>query len=119
MDERNDKDETPERGTDARSRDEKTRAVRARKHHQMISSYTILLFITVLVGVATIAIAQVNPDVTAARLSDIVMSPITGTLDGIEISLFLLIFGGCMGMVNKIGAIDAGHPCARDQAQGS
>ena len=64
--------------------------------------------ITVLVGVATIAIAQVNPDVTAARLSDIVMSPITGTLDGIEISLFLLIFGGSMGMVNKIGAIDAG-----------
>ena len=31
-----------------------------------------------------------------------------GFLDGIEVSLFLLILGGCLGIVNKLGALDAG-----------
>ena len=52
--------------------------------------------------------AQVVPGVTAASLSDILVSPISGFLDGIEVSLFLLILGGCLGIVNKLGALDAG-----------
>ena len=74
----------------------------------MISSYTILIVITVLVGLATIVLAQFMPDVTAASVSDILVSPISGFLDGIEVSLFLLILGGCLGIVNKLGALDAG-----------
>lgn len=74
----------------------------------MISSYTILIVITVLVGLATILLAQFVPGVSAASLSDIVVSPISGFLDGIEVSLFLLILGGCLGIVNKLGALDAG-----------
>ena len=74
----------------------------------MISSYTILIVITVLVGLATIVLAQFMPDVTAASVSDILASPISGFLDGIEVSLFLLILGGCLGIVNKLGALDAG-----------
>ncbi len=74
----------------------------------MISSYTILIVITLLVGVATIALAQVLPGVTAASLSDILTSPISGFLDGIEVSLFLLLLGGCLGIVNRLGALDAG-----------
>lgn len=74
----------------------------------MISSYTILIVITVLVGLATIVLAQFMPDVTAASVSDIFVSPISGFLDGIEVSLFLLILGGCLGIVNKLGALDAG-----------
>ena len=68
----------------------------------MISSYTILIVITVLVGLATIVLAQFMPDVTAASVSDILVSPISGFLDGIEVSLFLLILGGCLGIVNKL-----------------
>ena len=71
----------------------------------MISSYTILIVITLLVGVATIALAQVLPGVTAASLSDILTSPISGFLDGIEVSLFLLLLGGCLGIVNRLGAL--------------
>ena len=54
------------------------------KQKVMISSYTILIVITLLVGLATIVLAQVVPGVTAASLSDILVSPISGFLDGIE-----------------------------------
>lgn len=74
----------------------------------MISSYTILIVITAIVGIATIALAQFVPGITAATLADIVGSPIKGFLDGIEVSLFLLILGGCLGIVNKLGSLDAG-----------
>ena len=79
-----------------------------KKAKDPISSYTILLIITVLTGIVTWFVAPINHDITAVHLSDIVMSPVLGVLDGIEVSLFLLIFGGCMGIVNKVGAIDAG-----------
>lgn len=74
----------------------------------MLSSYTLLIIITLLVGAATIALAQFVPGITAASVSDILASPILGFLDGIEVSLFLLILGGCLGIVNKLGAMDAG-----------
>ena len=79
-----------------------------KKLKEPISSYTILLIITIITGVVTWFVAPINHDITAVHLSDIVMSPVLGVLDGIEVSLFLLIFGGCMGIVNKVGAIDAG-----------
>lgn len=74
----------------------------------MLSSYSLLIIITLLVGVATIALAQFVPGITAASVSDILASPILGFLDGIEVSLFLLILGGCLGIVNRLGALDAG-----------
>ncbi len=74
----------------------------------MLSSYTLLIIITLLVGVATIVLAQFVPGITAASVSDILASPILGFLDGIEVSLFLLILGGCLGIVNRLGALDAG-----------
>lgn len=79
-----------------------------KKEHTVLSSYTILFIITFAIGVLTIFISKMTTDVTAASLSDILMSPIKGCEDGFEISLFLLILGGCMGMVNKIGALTAG-----------
>lgn len=78
------------------------------KQKVMLSSYTLLIIITVLVGLATIVLAQFVPGITAASVSDIIASPISGFLDGIEVSLFLLILGGCLGIVNKLGALDAG-----------
>lgn len=78
------------------------------KEKVMISSYTILIAITLLVGLATIVLAQFVPGVTAASVSDILASPVLGFLDGIEVSLFLLILGGCLGIINKLGALDAG-----------
>lgn len=78
------------------------------KQKVMISSYTILIVITLLVGIATIVLSRFVPGITAASVSDILVSPISGFLDGIEVSLFLLLLGGCLGIVNKLGALDAG-----------
>lgn len=80
----------------------------ANKQKVMISSYTLLIVITLIVGLATIALARFVPGITAASVSDILVSPISGFLDGIEVSLFLLIMGGCLGIVNHLGALDAG-----------
>ena len=44
---------------------------RGKRKHQMISSYTILLIITVAIGIATMLIARVTPEVTAVKVSDI------------------------------------------------
>ncbi|MGN0076147.1 MAG: YfcC family protein [Parafannyhessea sp.] len=81
---------------------------RKKRKHQMLSSYTILLIITVAIGILTMVMARFTPAIKAVKVSDIISSPVKGVLDGIEISLFLLIFGGCMGIVNKVGAIETG-----------
>lgn len=78
------------------------------KQRVMISSYTLLIIITVVIGLATIVLSRFIPGITPASISDILVSPISGFLDGIEISLFLLIMGGCLGIVNRLGALDAG-----------
>lgn len=79
-----------------------------KKQKVMLSSYTLLIIIVAVVGIATVVLSLVTPEVTAASLSDVLSSPIQGFIDGIEISLFLLIMGGCLGLVNKLGALDAG-----------
>lgn len=84
------------------------RRARKKRKHQMLSSYTILLIITVAIGILTMVMARFTPAIKAVKVSDIISSPVKGVLDGIEISLFLLIFGGCMGIVNKVGAIETG-----------
>lgn len=44
----------------------------------------------------------------AAKLSDLVMSPYLGFNDAIDISIFVLILGGYLGIVTKTGALEAG-----------
>ena len=92
----------------AQDHTEDSLAAKPAEQKVMISSYTLLIIITVLVGVATMVLGRVLPGVTPASVSDILVSPISGFLDGIEVALFLLIMGGCMGIVNKLGALDAG-----------
>jgi len=41
-------------------------------------------------------------------LGDFIQSPLKGTVDAIEVILFVLILGGCLGIVNQSGAFDAG-----------
>ena len=64
----------------------------------MISSYTILIVITVLVGLATIVLAQFMPDVTGHVGPRHPSSPISG-LDGTRSWLFLSSGRGCLGIV--------------------
>lgn len=46
--------------------------------------------------------------VTGASLSTLVMSPYNGFVDAIDISIFVLILGGFLGIVQATGALEAG-----------
>ncbi|WP_042271260.1 YfcC family protein [[Clostridium] dakarense] len=74
-----------------------------KKGFELPTAYSILLSITIVIAVAT----QFLP-VKPATLSDVVMSPINGLKDAIDISLYVLLMGGFLGVVNKTGALDAG-----------
>lgn len=49
---------------------------------------------------------------------DVVRAPITGTMDTVDIMIFVLILGGIIGIVNKIGAFDAGMSALSKKTKG-
>ncbi len=77
---------------------------KSKKSFSLPSSYTILIAITALIAIATYFI----PDVKNAKLSDLIMSPINGLNEAIDIALFVLLIGGFLGVTTKTGALDAG-----------
>lgn len=79
-----------------------------KKHREPLSSYSILFIIIFAVGLVTIVCSLFIPAVTPATLPEILDSSIEGLIDAAEISFFLLILGGCLGIVTKIGALSAG-----------
>lgn len=83
-------------------------AKKEKKQREPLSSYSILFIIIIVVGLATVVCSFITPSVTAASLPEILDSSVEGLIDAAEISFFLLILGGCLGMVTKIGALDAG-----------
>ena len=74
------------------------------KKYKFPTAYTILIIITVVIGFIT----NLIPEINKASLSDVLMAPINGLKDGIDISLYVLLMGGFLGVVNKTGALDAG-----------
>lgn len=75
-----------------------------KKKFQLPSSYTILFALIFIVALLTLVI----PQVTDATISDVFMAPAKGFADAIDISLFILMIGGFLGVVTETGALDAG-----------
>jgi uncharacterized ion transporter superfamily protein YfcC len=98
------------------------------RRFRMPSAFTILLAIIIVVAILTwiVPAGQYNyVDPEAAKkepipgtyhmvepnpqgVVDIIMAPIEGFYDAVDVSLFILIIGGFLGVVMKTGAIDAG-----------
>lgn len=83
-------------------------ATEEKKQREPLSSYSILFIIIFAVGIITVICSFVTPEISAASLPDILDSSVEGLIDAAEISFFLLILGGCLGIVTKIGALNAG-----------
>ena len=75
-----------------------------KKGFNLPTAYSILLIITIVIGIITLFIPGVKP----AKFSDVLMAPINGLKDAIDISLYVLLIGGFLGVVTKTGALDAG-----------
>ena len=77
---------------------------KTKKRFTLPTAYTVLLSITVLIAIITHFI----PGLAAAKLSDVIMAPINGLNDAIDIALFVLLIGGFLGVTTATGALDAG-----------
>lgn len=75
-----------------------------KKYFKLPTAYSILLIITIVIAIIT----QFLPGVKPAKFSDVIMAPINGLKDAIDISLYVLLIGGFLGVVTKTGALDAG-----------
>lgn len=75
-----------------------------KKGFTLPTAYTVLLAITVFIAIIT----QFIPGLTKAQVSDVIMAPINGLNDAIDIAIFVLLIGGFLGVTTKTGALDAG-----------
>lgn len=87
------------------------------KTKSRITAFTIIFFIIIALGI----ISWLLPDaefidqtivdgsgVVAASLSDILMAPILGFEDAVDVSIFILVLGGLLAIVTKTGALEQG-----------
>ena len=88
--------------------------LRKKKSFTLPSAYTVLLIITALIALST----QFIPGVKAAKLADLVMAPINGLNEAIDIAKFVLLIGGFIGVTTKTGALDAGIGSVVEKLQG-
>ena len=87
------------------------------KTKSRITAFTIIFCIIIALGI----ISWLLPDaefidstivdgsgVVAASLSDILMAPILGFEDAVDVSIFILVLGGLLAIVTKTGALEQG-----------
>ena len=82
-----------------------------------LTSFSIILVIIFLLGILSYVLpnatfieeAIVNGSgVVRAKLSDILLSPILGFADAVDVGIFVLVLGGFLAIVNKTGALETG-----------
>ena len=87
------------------------------KNKVMLSAFSIILILIFALGVLSyiLTIAQFNGDtiingsgVVRAKISDILMSPILGFENAIDVCIFVIILGGFLAIVTKTGALETG-----------
>ena len=87
------------------------------KNNTMLSAFSIILILIFALGVLSyiLPIAQFNGDaiingsgVVRAKISDILMAPIFGFENAIDVCIFVIILGGFLAIVTKTGALETG-----------
>lgn len=79
-----------------------------KKKREMLSSYTILFIILIVVALISIAMSMAIPDITGATLGDVLMAPAEGFVDAVDVCLFVMVLGGFLAIVERSGALNAG-----------
>lgn len=91
--------------------------VKKKKSKTMLSAFSIILILIFGLGIIShllpnakfVGDAIVNGSGTVgAKLSDILMSPILGFEDAIDVSIFIMILGGFLAVIAKTGALETG-----------
>ena len=90
---------------------------KGKKKKTMITSFSIILLIIIFLGIITHFLPEaafVNDEivngsgVVGAKLSDVLLSPILGFEDAVDVAIFLIMLGGFLKVVDKTKALDTG-----------
>ena len=89
----------------------------AKRRKTILSAFSIILILIFLLGILSHLLPNasfvgeeiVNGSGTVgAKLSDILLSPILGFVDAVDVSIFILVLGGFLGILTKTGALETG-----------
>ncbi len=89
----------------------------AKRRKTILSAFSIILILIFLLGILSHLLPNasfvgeeiVNGSGTVgAKLSDILLSPILGFADAVDVSIFILVLGGFLGILTKTGALETG-----------
>ena len=88
-----------------------------KKKMTMLSAFSIILIIIAVLGIVSHLLPQAEfvgeeivngSGVVGAKLSDILMSPILGFQDAMDVCVFVLVLGAFLAVVTKTGALETG-----------
>lgn len=92
-------------------------AKRKKKFSLALSSFTIIILLIFLLGIISHLLpgAKFVDDtivngsgVVGAKLSEVLLSPILGFADAVDVSVFVMILGGFLAVINSTGALETG-----------
>lgn len=96
---------------------EKKKTAKKKNFKFGISAFSIILILIVLLGVLTYFLPSATfigdqivdgSGVVRASVANILMSPVKGFADAIDVGIFILILGGFLNIVTKTGALETG-----------
>ena len=95
----------------------KQKMAKEKKKKLTLTSFSIILAIIVVLGVVTHFLPSAKfvdeeivpgSGVVAAKLSDVLMAPIKGFENAVDVCIFVFILGGFLAIVTKTGALETG-----------
>ena len=91
---------------------------KTKKKRERMSAFTIIILLTIIVALVTLVLPGAKFDaagkivngsgVVAAKLSDVLLAPIKGFENAVDVCVFILILGGFLQIVTKTGALENG-----------
>lgn len=104
-------------GTIIRRKRRKKMAKRKKKFSLALSSFTIIILLIFLLGILSHILPKAKfigdtivngSGVVGAKLSDVLLSPILGFGDAVDVGIFIMILGGFLAVINSTGALETG-----------
>ena len=91
---------------------------KSKKKKERMSAFTIIILLTIIVALLTLVLPGAKFDaagniingsgVVAAKLSDVILAPIKGFENAVDVCVFILVLGGFLQIVTKTGALENG-----------
>ena len=83
-----------------------TSTQKEKRRFKMPSAFTVLILIILVI--AAVSLIMADPMIKKATIPNVVMAPILGFIEAIDVSLFVLVLGGFLGVINKTGVLYKG-----------